>query len=239
MELIQGNFQAYQCTIADYDEILEIYKSRPYIQGALRSTQLDERFEYHLAEVLLGTKENSYVLGVKDLTTNRLLAYVNYIFPKNSQFGFMRLGGSVASSNSSPNYLNIAVPLLRLGVLLGESLGFFDIFWSVKLSSYLPICKLFNDYEVISKSEHRSYWLLHKVVYPTDLLETSIDKFLLEESIIERIYPVAIMHTSLKEKYRAEHFKKHFSVSEETLKKCTVPYYSLTTSTTTDSPTNS
>jgi hypothetical protein len=239
MELIHGNFQAYQCTIADYNEILEIYKSRPYIQGSLRSTQSDERFEYYLAEVLLGSKENSYVLGVKDLTTNRLLAYVNYIFPKNSQFGFMRLGGSVASSNSSLSFFDLAVPVFRLGVLLGESLGYFDIFWSIKLSSYLPMCKVFNDYEVRSKSEHRSYWLLHKVVYPTDPFETSIDKFLLEGSLVDRLYPIAIIQTSLKEKYRAQHFKKHFSVSEEMLKKCTVPYYSLTTSTTTESPTSS
>jgi hypothetical protein len=239
MELVHGNFKAYQCTIADYTEIFEIYKSRPYIQGSPRSALSDERFEYHLAEVLLGLKENSYILGVKDLTTNKLISYVNYIFPKNSQFGFMKLGGTVSSSNGSPNYSNIALPLFTLGVLLGESLGYFDIFWSVKLSSYLPLCKMFNDYEVRSKSEHRSYWLLHKVVHPTDPLETSIDKFLLEGSLVDRLYPAAIIQTSLKEKYRIAHFKNHFSVSEETLKKCTVPYYSLTTSTTTDSPTNS
>jgi hypothetical protein len=239
MELVQGNFQAYQCTIADYDRIIEIYKSQPYIQGSPRTARSDDKFEQNLADILLGSNQNSYVLGVKDLTINALVSYAFYIFPKNSQFGFMKLGGTISNLNSAINYSGIALPLFRLGILFGESLGYFDIFWSVKLSSYLPFCKLFNEYEIKSNTENRSYWLLHKVVYPTDPLETSIDKFLLEGSIIERIYPVAIMYSSLKEKYRAEHFKKHFSVSEETLKKCTVPYYSLTTSTTTDSPTNS
>jgi hypothetical protein len=101
------------------------------------------------------------------------------------------------------------------------------------------MCKVFNNYEAKSNEENKSYWLLHKVIYPNDPIETSIDKFLLDDSIFDRMYPVAIMHTALKEKYRAQHFKKHFSVSEETLKKCTVPYYSLTTSTTTESPTSS
>lgn len=239
MELIQGNIRAYQCTIADYDRIIEIYKSHPYIQGSPRSLVSDEKFEYQLSEILLGNKENWYVLGATDLLTNSLISYAVYVFPKNSQFGFMRLGGTISNSNSAIDYSGIAVSLFRLGVAVGESLGYFDIFWSVKLSSYLPICKMFNEYEIRSNSEHTSYWLLHKVVYPTDPLETSIDKLLLGESLVTRLFPVAIIQTSLKEKYRVKHFKKHFSVSEETLKKCTVPYYSLTTSTTTASPTNS
>jgi len=239
MELVQGNFCAYQCTIADYDRIVEIYKSQPYIQGSPRTAQSDDKFEQNLADILLGVKKNSYVLGARDLTTNRLTSYVLYTFPKNSQFGFLHLGGTISNSNSATNFSGISVTLLKLGVLLGESLGYFDIFLSVKLSSYLPMCKVFNEYEIKSSTENRSYWLLHKVIYPNDPIETSIDKFLLNDSIFDRLYPVAIMHISLKEKYRAQHFKKHFSVSEETLKKCTVPYYSLTTSTTTESPTNS
>jgi hypothetical protein len=239
MELIQGNFQAYQCTIADYARIVEIYKSQTYIQGSPRTAVSDEKFEHHLADILLGSKKNCYVLGAKDLTTNRLTSYALYTFPKNSQFGFLQLGGTISNSGSVTNFSGISVTMLRLGVMLGASLGYFDIFWSIKLSSYLPVCKVFNTYEANSNEENKSYWLLHKVIYPNDPIETSIDKFLLNDSIFDRLYPVAIMHTALKEKYRVQHFKKHFSVSEETLKKCTVPYYSLTTSTTTDSPTNS
>jgi len=239
MELIQGNIRAYQCTIADFDRIIEIYKSRPYIQGSPRSEMSDEKFQYQLAEILLGTKENWYVLGAMDLVTNSLISYAVYFFPKNSQFGFMRLGGTISNSTSATNYSGIAVTLFRLGVAFGERLGYFDIFWSVKLSSYLPMCKLFHDFEAKSNEENKSYWLLHKVVYPTDPLETSIDTLLLGESLVTRLFPIAIIQTSLKEKHRLAHFKKHFSVSEETLKKCTIPNYACSTSTTTSVGTSS
>jgi hypothetical protein len=151
----------------------------------------------------------------------------------------MRLGGTISNSTSATNYSGIAVTLFRLGVAFGERLGYFDIFWSVKLSSYLPMCKLFHDFEAKSNEENKSYWLLHKVVYPTDPLETSIDTLLLGESLVTRLFPIAIIQTSLKEKHRLAHFKKHFSVSEETLKKCTIPNYACSTSTTTSVGTSS
>lgn len=240
MEIIDGNFRAYECTIADYDKILGIYRSHLYIQGSPRTLKSDERFENHLAEVLLGNKSEHCFIGVEDTKTRNLVSYVNYVFPANSNFCFMKLGGTTPKALSLPTYKDTGViPLLRLGVALSESKNYFDTFWTFKLNSYLPFCKVLNDYEQKSNVEQRVQWLLHKIVYPQDQLTTSIEKFLLEGGLVERKYPVAIIHSTLKQEFRLEHFKKNFNLTEETLRKCTIPGYGRSTSTTTPSPTNS
>ena len=240
MELIHGNFRAFECSILDFDRVLEIYNSRTHIQGSPRTPQGDQRFTDHLADILLGNRPDYSILAVEDINSKKLISFATYTFPKNSQFGFMKLGGTIPKAHALASYTDTgALSLLRLGVLLGESKGYYDIFWSVKLSSYLPMCKLFNLFESKTGEEHRSYWMLHKIVNPEDPLSTSIDKFLLEAPFVKRIYPVAIIHTCLKEKYRIEHYKNSFGVSEETIRKCTVPGYAFSTSTNTSPATNS
>lgn len=240
MELIHGNFRSFKCSILDFDRIMTIYNSRTHIQGSPRTPQADEKFSNHLADILLGHKPEYLVLAVEDINTRQLISFATYTFPKNSQFGFIKLGGTIPKSLAIPGNKNTGViPLMKLGVLIGEAQGYFDIFWSVKLSSYLPLCKVFNSLESRNEEEHRSYWMLHKIVNPEDPLTTSIDKFLLESTFVERIYPVAIIHTCLKEKYRVEHYKNSFSVSEETIKRCTVPGYACSTSTSTSDATSS
>ncbi len=230
--------RGFICSILDYESILRIYKSRLYIQGSLRTPKSDELFEKQLVEILLGNIENCYILGVENLTTKQLVSYSTYLFPKTSPFGFMRLGGTLPKSTALADRTDSgAISLLRLGVLLGKEKGYFDIFWSVKLSSYLPLCKMFNASEKLNKN--KSYWMMHKVVYPNDELVTSIEKLLLGNSFVERKYPIAIIQTSLKEEFRIEYYKKHFTVSEETIKKCTVPDYACSTSTITSLATNS
>ena len=240
MELIHGNFRAFECSILDFENIMEVYLSRTHIQGSPRTPQSDEKFKNLLTDILLGNKKDYFILGVEDINTKKLISYATYTFPKNSQFGFMKLGSTIPKSHSLASHVDSgAVSLFRLGVLIGESKGYYDIFWSVKLSSYLPMCKLFNSFEQTSGQEHRSYWMLHKVVAPTDPLITSIDKFLLENSLVQRLYPVAIIHTCLKEKFRIEHYRTAFGVSEETIKRCTVPGYACSTSTITSAETSS
>lgn len=240
MELIHGNFRAFECSILDFENIMEIYNSRTHIQGSPRTPQADENFKNHLVETLLGNKKEFVVLAVEEITSKKMISFATYVFPTNSQFGFAKLGGTIPKPFAILNYSNNgAISLLRLGVMIGESKGYYDIFWSVKLSSYLPMCKLFNSFEKNTGEEHRSYWMLHKVVYPDDPLITSIDKFLLETALVKRMYPVAIIHTCLKEKYRIEHYKNSFGVSEETIKRCTVPGYAFSTSTNTSPETNS
>ena len=144
MELISNGFRAFQCSIHEYAQILDIYKSKQYIQGSPRSIRGDEIFEELLAEILLGNKPEYVVFGVED-TNKKLISYAVYAFPKNSQFGFLKLGGTIPKDKALTTYKdNGAISLLRLGVQYGEQIGRYDIFWSVKLSSYLPISKLFN-----------------------------------------------------------------------------------------------
>lgn len=224
MELIHGNFRAFQCGILDYENVLSIYRSRTHIQGSPRTPQSDEIFENLLSDILLGRRPEWIVLAVEDITTKQLVSFASFIFPKDSQFAFMKLGASIPKSQTMPTSENSgAVAILRLGVLVAANRNIFDIFWNVKLSSYLPFCRTFNFYEKETGDENKSYWMLHKVVYPNDPLSTSIEKFLLEFTLVKRLYPVAIIHTSLKEKFRIQHYKHHFTVSEDTLKKCTVP----------------
>lgn len=237
MEIITKDFRAFKCSIVEFDKIIQIYKSNNFIQGSPRTLKGDDLFETHLAEILLGNKEEFVVFGVEDIN-KKLISYAVYAFPKNSQFGFLKIGGTVPKEKALTTYKdNGAIALLRLGVQYGESIGRFDIFWSVKLSSYLPMCKLLNLSEL--EDEHRTYWSLHKVMYPGESPVTSIEKYLLEHYFIERKYPIAIIHTSLKQKYRIGHFEKYFNVSLETLKRCTVPGYAFSTSTNTSPATSS
>lgn len=239
MELINKNYRAFICDISNYEDVIKIYRSRPFIQGSPRNLAADEKFEKHLAEILLGNKPEFLVVGVEEIDTKILVSFATYTFPNNSQFGFMKIGGTLPRSKSLATYVDTgAIPLLRLGVMIAESKGIFDIFWSVKLSSYLPMCKLFN-YSGVAEDLHRSYWMLHKVIQPDEPLVTSIDKFLLETPLVKRLYPIAIMHTSLKEEHRIAHYKNHFGVSEETIKRCTVPGYACSTSTITSLATSS
>jgi hypothetical protein len=240
MELVADNFRAFQCSLLDYENILTIYRSRPHVQGSLRTIKSDEDFERILADILLDKDSEYCVLAVEDLTTNILVSFSIYSFPKTSQFGFLMIGGTLPKDKILPESRNTgAVALLTLGVIVGESRNVFDIFMSVRINAYLPFCRIINSHETNSGQEHRTYWLLHKIVQPTDHLTTTIEKYLLGQPLVERIYPVVIVHLSVKEKFRMLHYKHNFNVSEETLKRCTVPNYSLTTSTTTESPTNS
>jgi hypothetical protein len=238
MELVADNFRAFQCSLLDYENILTIYRSRPHIQGSSRTIKSDENFEKKLADILLDKDSEYCVLAVEDLSTKTLISFSIYSFPKISQFGFLIIGGTLPKDKTLPESKNTgAVALLRLGVMIGESRNVFDIFMSVKLNAYLPFCRLINSYD--TDEEHRTYWMLHKIVQPSDFLTTSIEKYLLEQSLVDRIYPVVIVHLSVKEKFRVEHYKHNFSVSEETLKRCTIPNYACSTSTTTSAGTSS
>lgn len=238
MELVADNFRAFQCSLLDYENILTVYRSRPHIQGSLRTLKSDENFERILADILLDKNSEHCVLAVEDLSTNTLISFSIYSFPKASQFGFLMLGGTLPKDQTLPETANSgAVALLRLGVIIGESRKVFDIFMSIKLGAYLPFCRLINSYK--SEEEHRTYWLLHKIVHPTDCLTTTIEKYLLEQPLVDRIYPVAIVHLSVKEKFRIAHYKHNFNVSEETLMRCTVPGYACSTSTITSLGTSS
>lgn len=240
MELVHGNFRAFECSILDFDRIMDIYESRTHIQGSPRTPQGDEKFKNLLVDTLLGNKKDFVILGVEDIHTKQLITFATYTFPPNTQFGFMKFGGTIPKTRALTSYEDTGgIFLFLLGVMVGEARGYFDIFWCVKLSSYLPFCKLFNTYEMKSGEESRSYWMLHKVIHPEEPITNSIDKFLLDNALVKREYPVAIIHTCLKEKYRIEHYKKHFMVSEETIKKCTVPGYAFSTSTNTSPATNS
>lgn len=224
MELIHGNFRAFQCSILDYENILSVYRSRTHIQGSPRTPQGDTMFEKLLPEILLENKPGWIVTGTEDNNTGELISFSVVVFPKDSQFGFIKLAVTIPKSQLVPSVENTgAVSLLRFVMLIAANRNVFDIFWSVKLNSYLPFCRTFNFYEKETGDENKSYWMLHKVVYPNDPLSTSIEKFLLEFTLVKRLYPVAIIHTSLKEKFRIQHYKHHFTVSEDTLKKCTVP----------------
>lgn len=238
MELIADNFRAFQCSLLDYENILSIYRSRPHVQGSSRTTTADENFEKKLADILLDKDSEYCVLAVEDLSTKQLISFSIYSFPKTSQFGFLIIGGTVPKDKTLPESKNSgAVALLRLGVMIGEQRNVFDIFMSIKLSSYLPFSRMINSYD--SVEEHRTYWLLHKIVHPNDCLITTIEKYLLGQAIVERIYPIAIVHLSVKEKFRIAHYKHNFNVSEETLMRCTVPGYACSTSTTTSLGTSS
>lgn len=240
MELIADNFRAFQCSLLDYENILTIYRSRPHIQGSIRTIKSDEEFARILANMLLDNDSEYYVLAVEDLTTKILTSFSIYSFPKISQFGFLMIGGSLPKDSAIPESRNSgAVALLTLGVMIGESLNVFDIFMSVKITAYLPFCRLINSHETNSGEENRTYWMLHKIVHPSDYLITSLEKYLLGQPLVERIYPVAIVHLSVKEKFRIAHYKHNFSVSEETLMRCTVPNYACSTSTTTSLGTSS
>lgn len=240
MELIYDNFRAFQCSLLDYESILSIYRSKSHIQGSLKNVKSDEDFEKLLLDMLLDKNSEYCVLAVEDLSTNVLISFSIYSFPKSSQFGFLILAGTLPADNSIPGSKNTgAVALLTLGVMIGESLNVFDIFMSIKISSYLPLCHLINSHEIISGKENRTYWMLHKIVHPADSLITSIEKYLLGQSLVDRIYPVAIVHLSVKQKFRIAHYKDNFSVSEETLKRYTVPNYACSTSTITSLATNS
>jgi hypothetical protein len=240
MELVADNFRAFQCSLLDYENILTVYRSRPHVQGSIRTIKSDEDFERILADILLDKESEYCVLAVEDLSTNNLISFSIYSFPKASQFGFLMIGGTLPKDRTLPESRNSgAVALLRLGVMIGEQKNVFDIFMSVKLSAYLPFCLLINSYEEDSNEEHRTYWLLHKIVQPADCLTTTIEKYLLGQPLVDRIYPVAIIHLSVKEKFRIEHFKHNFSVSEKTLMRCTVPTYACSTSTITSPGTSS
>jgi hypothetical protein len=240
MELVYDNFRAFQCSLLDCESILSIYRSKSHIQGSLKNIKSDEDFERVLVDMLLDKNSEYRVLAVEDLSTNVLTSFSIYSFPNSSQFGFLVLAGTLPADNSIPRSRNTgAVALLTLGVLIGESLNVFDIFMSVKISSYLPLCRLINSHETISGEENRTYWMLHKIIHPNDCLITSIDKYLLGHALVDRIYPVAIVHLSVKEKFRIEHYKHNFSISEETLKRCTIPNYACSTSTTTSVGTSS
>jgi len=238
MELVADNFRAFQCSLLDYESILSIYRSKLHIQGSLKNIRSDENFERILADILLDKNSEHCVLAVEDLSTNTLISFSIYSFPKASQFGFLMLSGTLPKDQTLPDTANSgAVALLRLGVIIGESRKVFDIFMSIKLGAYLPFCRLINSYK--SEEEHRTYWLLHKIVHPTDCLTTTIEKYLLEQPLVDRIYPVAIVHLSVKEKFRIAHYKHNFNVSEETLMRCTVPGYACSTSTITSLGTSS
>jgi hypothetical protein len=238
MELLFDNCRGFICSILDYENVLKIYKSRSHIHGTLRTIKSDELFEKYLTEVLLGNVENCYVLGAENVTTKELVSYSIVSFPKTSPFGFIISAGTIPPSSALTNRAHAGgISLLRLGVLLGKEKGYFDIFCSVKLSSYLPLCKMFNASEKLTTNI--SYWMMHKVVYPNDQLVTPIEKVLLGHNVLKRKYPIAIIQMSIKEEFRIEYYKKHFTVSEETIKKCTVPNYACSTSTITSLATNS
>lgn len=240
MELVADNFRAFQCSLLDYENILTIYRSRPHVQGALRTIRADDDFERILADILLDKDSEYCVLAVEDIPTKTLTSFSIYSFPKASQFGFLLIGGSVPKDKTLPESKNSgAVALFQLAVMIGESQGVFDIFMSVRLNAYLPFCRLINSYEVDTNGGLRTYWMLHKVLYPTDQLTTSIEKYLLGQPLVERTYPIVIVHLSVKEKFRIAHYKHNFSVSEETLMRCTVPGYACSTSTITSPGTNS
>jgi hypothetical protein len=240
MELVYDNFRAFQCSLLDYENILTIYRARPNVQGMPRTIKTDEQFENYLIEILLGNNNECCVVGVEDIISKLLISFSIYSFPKNSQFGFLTMASSIPKDVNMPLTENSgAVSLLRLGVMIGKERNVFDIFSSVKLTAYLPLCRVFNSFESLTGQENISYWMLHKVVSPNDPLTTSIEKYLLGSSFIERKHPIAIIHTSLKEKFRVSHYKHNFSVSEETLMRCTVPNYACSTSTTTSVGTSS
>ena len=239
-ELISKNFRSFQCTILDFERIMDIHRSRSMVQGVTKTAKYNDFFEKLIAEILLGTVPTTVILGSEDIKTRTLISYSIYQYPKNSSSAFLKLGETMSTARSLFDYRDYdAIGALRLGVMLSESKKLFDVYMAVRINSFLPMMKLFHQSELIEKDYHRSNWLLHKIVNPNDPLETSIDRVLLQDMFLERKYPVAIIHTSLKAEYRVAHFKDQFNVSEETLKRYTMPNYSLTTSTTTESPTSS
>lgn len=240
MELVYKNCRAFQCGIGDYDQILSIYRSRPFIQGVLKDPKQTDIFEKECVEILLENNPGWVILGVEDTRSKQLISYATLFFPPGSPFGFLKLGETIPKNHAVCGYIdNGGGALFRLAVCVAESKGIFDVFWAVKQSSYMPVVRMFNEFEKDNNNERISNWLLHKIVGPDDQLTTSIEKILLGNIYFQRKYPVAIIHTSLKQEFRIKHFKKHFSVSEETLKKCTVPDYACSTSTITSLGTSS
>jgi hypothetical protein len=240
IELLSKNFRAFQCTILDFERIMNIHRSRSMIHGVAKTAKYNDFFEKLIAEILLGAIPTTVILGSEDIKTKTLISYSIYQYPKNSSAAFLKLGETLSPDRSLFDYKDYdAIGALRLGVMLSESKKIFDLYMAVRINSFLPMMKIFHQSEIDEKDYHRSNWLLHKIINPNDPLETGIDRVLLQDMFLERKYPVAIIHTSLKAEYRVEHFKDQFNVSEETLKRYTIPNYSLTTSTTTESPTNS
>ena len=219
MELIFQNLRAFRCDISHYNNIIAIHESRPRIHGVLKTPAYDDYIRTLVADILMGRDKTMEVLGVEDLQTGKLITYGITHLPVNSSAFFFKIGETLPTSSSLLGYNSGIVEIFKLAVLRAEEKRVFDLYLCHAINAVIPIMNLIKHSYSVANEENKMHWLIHKVIGPDDPLVTSIDKVLLDGLLFKRKHPVAILHATLKEKYRLEYFKDQFNVSEVQLKK--------------------
>lgn len=219
MELIFQNLRAFRCDISDYNNIIAIHESRPRIHGVLKTPAYDDYIRTLVADILMGRDKTMEVLGVEDIQTGKLITYGITHLPINSSAFFFKVGETLPSETPILTYNSGIVEIFNLAFSLAEKKRIYDMYICHAINAVVPILNLMKNSSKISGKETRMHWMIHKVVGPEDPLITSIDKTLLGGLLFKRKLPVAILHATLKEKFRIEHFKDAFNVSENQLRK--------------------
>jgi hypothetical protein len=184
---------------------MKIHKSRTMVSGVSKNEKYNSYYETFMADVLLGIKSNTKVLGVENIK-KELFFYTLYQHVEGSPIAFMKLGESSIKSKVF-NQEAAVTSMFKLGTAISESNGVFDLYQTYRLNTAMALLHLSSKTKNFYGEENRYYWLLHSVIHPEDRLKTHIEKNLLGMLPYERRYPMAIIHASLKEKYRVEHFK--------------------------------
>ncbi len=204
MELISEKFRSFECTIADFDRIMTIHKSRPAIHGNKKNEFYNDYIEKYIANVLLGHIPNTRILGCELIETRQLVTYSVYFYPQAADAVFIRFGEHLQTEGSfsvdAGTYF-----IMKMSILDSASKGRFNTYWVSQLNAFLPAIKLRESF--LQENESVSDWYLHKVIQPTDNLTGIIEKILLGDLPLERKNPVAIIHLVTKMKYRLSYFE--------------------------------
>ncbi len=205
MELISEKFRVFECTIADFDRIMTIHKSRPAIHGNKKNEFYNEYIEKYVADILLGEITNTKIVACESNATKQMMSYSIYFYPTASDSVFILFGEYIKEENN--DFLQSGIHFLfKAATLDAASQGRFNTYWATQLTAFLPAIKLSRESH-LQENESVLDWYLHKVVQPTDQLVGSIEKTLLGSLPLARKNPVAIIHLVTKMKYRLDYFE--------------------------------
>ncbi len=205
MELISEKFRVFECTIADFERIMTIHRSRPAIHGNKKNEFYNEYIEKYVADILLGQVANTKIVACENNETRQMMSYSIYFYPIASDSVFILFGEYLKEENT--DFLESGIHfIIKTAALDAVSHGRFNTYWATQLTAFLPAIKLSRQSH-LQERENVIDWYLHKVVYPSDNLSGSIEKTLLGSLPLARKNPVAIIHLVTKMKYRLSYFE--------------------------------
>ena len=216
-ELNFQNHHAFVCDISHYDELLEIGKSQPNVHGVAKTPTWYAGFNAKLKSLLKATNDQLFVSAVRNTTTGQLISYMITSIPYNeSCFTFFKFGetrkiDTIFSDN------NGTYKLWKLSLMNSVEKGSFDAFFTIHYSAYRPLMREIKKCSYLDNNGSMYNWQLNSIVMPEEYSKTSIQEILIPSNpnMLERKYPIAICHASLKPEHRVRQFSNFFKDKTE------------------------